>query len=43
MPAATEDLRPLVEAGGGGGEHDEELLLQAQATHAVRGVVAARS
>ena len=43
MPAATEDLGPLVEAGGGGGEHDEELLLQAQATHAVRGVVAARS
>ena len=29
VPAAAEDLRPAVEAGGGRGEHDQELLLQA--------------
>ena len=33
MPAAAEDLRPLVEAGGGGGEHDHIFLLQAQPAH----------
>ena len=33
VPAAAEDLRPLVEAGGGGGEHDHIFLLQAQPAH----------
>ena len=43
VPAAAEDLGPAFEAGGGGGEHDQELFLQAQATHASRGVEAACS
>ena len=30
VPAAAEDLGPLVEGGGGGGEHDEVFLLQTQ-------------
>ena len=38
MSAAAEDLGPLVEAGGGGGEHDEVLLLQTQSTHPRCGV-----
>ena len=42
MSAAAEDLGPLVEAGGGGGEHDEVLLLQAQSAHPRCGVEAAR-
>ena len=42
MSTAAEDLGPLVEAGGGGGEHDEVLLLQAQSTHSRCGVEAAR-
>ena len=29
VSTAAEDLGPLVEAGGGRGEHDEELLLEA--------------
>ena len=43
MSAAAENLGPLVEAGGGGGEHDEEFLLEAQAAHPRCGVVAAGS
>ena len=43
MSAAAEDLGPLVEAGGGGGEHDEVLLLEAQPAHPRRGVEAACS
>ena len=42
MSAAAEDLGPLVEAGGGGGEHDEVLLLQAQSAHPRCGVEATR-
>ena len=42
MSAAAEDLGPLVEAGGGGGEHDEVFLLQAQSAHSRCGVEAAR-
>ena len=43
VSAAAENLGPLVEAGGGGGEHDEEFLLEAQAAHPRGGVVAAGS
>ena len=42
VSAAAEDLGPLVEAGGGGGEHDEVFLLQAQSAHSRCGVEAAR-
>ena len=42
MPAAAEDLGPLVEAGSGGGKHDEVFLLQAQPAHSRCGVEAAR-
>ena len=42
MPTAREDLAPQVQAGCGRGEHDQELLLQAKATHARGGVVVAR-
>ena len=42
MSAAAEDLGPLVEAGGGGGEHDEVLLLQAQSAHPRCGIEATR-
>ena len=42
VPAAWEDLAPQVQAGCGRGEHDQELLLQTKAAHALGGVVAAR-
>ena len=42
VPAAAEDLGPLVEGGGGGGEHDEVFLLQTQSAHSRCGVEAAR-
>ena len=42
MSAAAEDFRPLVEGGGGGGEHDEVFLLQTQSAHSRCGVEAAR-
>ena len=41
VSATREDLAPEVEAGGGGGVHDQELLLQTQAADARGGVVAA--
>ena len=42
VPTAREDLAPQVQAGCGRGEHDQELLLQTKAAHALGGVVAAR-
>ena len=39
MPTAGEQLPPGVERGGGGGEHDEILLLQAETAHLRGGVV----
>ena len=41
VSAAAEDLGPLVEGGGGGGEHDEVFLLQTQSAHSRCGVEAA--
>ena len=42
VPAAAEDLGPLVEGGGGGGEHDEVFLLQTQSAHSRCGVEVVR-
>ena len=42
VPAAAEDLGPLVEAGSGGGKHDDVFLLQAQPAHSRCWVEAAR-